>query len=509
MHRRLLGAALAIAVGGTALAAAPGPTQAAPATCVGKPVTIVANRTVTTGTEGDDVVAMEPGAWSVFDALGGDDTICLALGRAGTGRDRTPPAGSVDAGPGDDTVVSLVPPGTTGAETTVVLGLGSDTYQGADAGELVYADTQTSRFEDPYESDDLYAPDPSFTGPQLDVVTGAPTVFSAAPADGPNQDRISLSGTQGLLVLDYGMGAEGRIEFPVGGAGRIELRGMRRLAPVAPSDVLVDNVDRAVEIGGVAVLGWSGDVRSFGLGTPNRDSREPAVSFIGTDADEALTITDGRVGDVAMGGGHDELFVNGVDAAFVPRSADGGAGDDSFTLVTPCRSLVVRLDVSATCGRTSGTLTGFEEAVADASWTHGSLVLVGTARGERLAGNAQRVTVRSGAGDDFVVVEQSYLTRVRAGDGQDRVRVNGDDVVVHGQDGGDRIRLLGYGGLSSVAGHHWRQVAVGGRGADDLRGTDDLRADRLAGGPGRDRADGRRGQRDWCGAEVVRRCERG
>ena len=77
-------------------------------------------------------------------------------------------------------------------------------------------------------------------------------------------------------------------------------------------------------------------------------------------------ITDARVGDVSMGGGDDELVVNGPDSASVHRSADGGAGDESFDLRTTCRTLVVRLDVGTTCGSTSGTLTGFEDAVAEA-----------------------------------------------------------------------------------------------------------------------------------------------
>ncbi len=54
-----------------ALGGAPAPAAASAATsCQGKPVTIVATTEVTTGTEGDDVVAMTPGAWETFDALG-------------------------------------------------------------------------------------------------------------------------------------------------------------------------------------------------------------------------------------------------------------------------------------------------------------------------------------------------------------------------------------------------------------------------------------------------------
>jgi hypothetical protein len=80
--------------------------------------------------------------------------------------------------------------------------------------------------------------------------------------------------------------------------------------------------------------------------------------------------------------------------------------------------------------------------------------------------------------------------------------------VAHGQDGSDLIQLRGFGSPDRVPGHDWRQLAVGGRGADDLRGTRDILPDRLVGGPGKDRADGRQGRRDRCSAEVVRGCER-
>ena len=53
----------------------------------GRAVTVVASSSVTTGTEGDDVVAMTPGGWNQFDALGGNDTICLAVPAAIAGGD--------------------------------------------------------------------------------------------------------------------------------------------------------------------------------------------------------------------------------------------------------------------------------------------------------------------------------------------------------------------------------------------------------------------------------------
>ena len=99
---------------------------------------MVATATVTAGTEGDDVVAMTPLGWSKFDALGGDDTICLALGSATGGRVPMPPTGWLDAGPGNDTVVdeSEVQ---AGAAMTVALGTGDDSFTGNGLGERVFA----------------------------------------------------------------------------------------------------------------------------------------------------------------------------------------------------------------------------------------------------------------------------------------------------------------------------------------------------------------------------------
>ena len=503
-HHHLLLALATTAIGGAGLVLVPASAWGAPTTCQGKPVTIVATTTVTRGTEGDDVVAMEPDAWRTFDALGGDDTICLAAGAAmPNDRDPLPPSGFLDAGAGDDAVVNLMPPGTTGAHTTVVLGTGDDSFQGADVGEVVHADLQVFDFADPY------ALPATFTGAQTDTVTGAATVFSAAPLDGPNQDRVTFGSTRpARLVWEGPLGPQGRIAFPAGGDGELEVRGMRRLASVAPSEVVVDNVARAVRVGSEVAFSWTGDVREFGLGTPRRSGAEPAVSFVGTDVAEGLETTDVPVGDVAMGGGDDALHVQGLNTAYVPRSADGGAGRDSLHLSSTCRALEVRLDESATCDGSRGTLAGFDDAIAGASWDHGTLMLVGTSRSERLVASAQQVRVRGRGGADEIGVDESYVARVSAGRGRDRVWASGDDVVVRGGQGRDRIDLQGSGGIAQVPGHHPQQVASGGRGNDVLVGTDARRGDRLLGGRGRDRADGQAGTHDLCRAEVTRRCER-
>jgi Ca2+-binding RTX toxin-like protein len=134
-------------------------------------------------------------------------------------------------------------------------------------------------------------------------------------------------------------------------------------------------------------------------------------------------------------------------------------------------------------------------------------VLVGTGRAERLVASGHDVTIRARGERDDVLVDDSWSARVWAGPGRDRVAVSGDDVVVQGQGGADRLRLLGTAGLAAPDRARRQQVSLGGRGNDVMVGTA-AAADRLVGGAGRDRADGGRGRRDQCDAEVVRRCER-
>ena len=498
-------AALALTAGTTWLVATP-VHAAAPTTCHGKPVTIIATSTVTVGTEGDDVVAMEPGGWTRFETLGGNDTVCLALpaeittDHYGT-RERI---GTLDAGPGDDAVTNLTPAGTTGTTTTVLLGLGSDTFTGADVGEVVHADLGWGHVADPD------AGDPTLVGQQADVVTGAATVRSVAPVGAPNADRITFGTRGGWADMTGPMGPQGLLDFSAASEPRLEVRSLRRLGVPFSGEVLVDNRSRTVAAGGETLLAWSGDVPTFALGTPRRlVVMGPAVGFVGTDADEDVTFTDVLVGVVDLGGGDDGLSVQSWNNAFIPRSADGGSGRDHASIDSVCHTeLRVRVDRTVACDGRSGPFTGFRDVVATGSDALGAAtVVVGTDRSERLAASGRDVVLRGAGGRDDLLVDDSWSARVHAGAGADRVVASGDDVVVRGQDGRDRIELFGSAGLTAPSGARPQQVALGGTGRDVLLGTT-TDGDRLVGGPGKDRADGRKGRRDHCVAEVVRRCER-
>ena len=503
LRKSALCTVLALAAGSTWVVATPSPALAAPSTCQGKAVTIVATKTVTRGTEGDDVVAMEPGSWNRFDALGGNDTVCLAAGAANIDdRDPMPPIGWLDAGTGDDEVVNLTPAATAGIFTIVVLGIGNDMFQGADVGEEVFAEKWDANNADP----DIV--DPELVGEQRDVVTGAATVHSSAANDGPNTDRITFGGREAHAVLDGPFAPEGLLDVSAASAATLELRAPGRLEPLPAGEVVIDNRARTVSAG-TPVISWSGLITTFLIGTPRGDGNQPVVSFRGTDAAESVTFTDVPAGDVALGGGTDRLSVQSWNTAFVPRSADGGAGRDVASIAASCRSVLeIQVDHFAACDENSGSFEGFRDVVVAGGVPGSTTTLVGTRRSERLVANGHSVVVRGRGGRDEIVVDDSWSAEVSAGAGRDRVAASGDDVVLRGQRGRDRLELLGSAGLEGPTGAQRQRVARGGRGDDVLVGASDGRPDRLLGGAGRDWADGRKGRRDLCYAEATRRCER-
>ena len=287
-------------------------------TCVGKPVTIVATTTVTSGTEGDDVVAMTPSGWSRFDALGGNDTICLALGIATGGRDPMPPTGVLDAGPGNDVVVDESALHA-GAVVNVGLGTGDDSFTGNGLDERVFADSSVLSYADPVPA-----------GTQRDTVStgsGADTVWTAAPAGGLNADQITFgAGGTAQAVYRGAMSPQGLLDVSAASVARLELPEPGAAEPVARGELAVDNVARRATVGGAQVLTWTGDVDSFRFGRDAATSSRLPVSFTGSDADEAVTVAGGPVGDVRLAGGDDSLTVEAYNDPFVPRSADGGPG---------------------------------------------------------------------------------------------------------------------------------------------------------------------------------------
>jgi hypothetical protein len=505
--RRILIAAAtitaSIAVMVSMLVAPPaGAAQPAATTCLGRPVTVVASSSVTTGTEGDDVVAMTPGGWNQFDALGGNDTICMAVPAAIGGSDPWPPTGWVEAGAGNDMVMDESEV-VAGAQVSVGLGAGDDSFTGNGLSERVFADSSIQTYDGPVPA-----------GTQRDLIdsgAGADTVYTAAVEGQLNADRIVFGAGEATVDYRGAMGPDGVLDVSAATSARLQVPLPGAALPVAVGELVVDNAARRATVGGTTVLTWTGEIRSFQLGRDPGTSSGLPVSFIGTDADEGVAVSGGPIGDVRFGAGDDYLKVEAYNDPFVPRSLDGGPGSDTAQIDTACLVLTVVVDETVACDGAPGPLVGVEEVLESSDRGGSQVTLIGTARSERLVAIGDRVTVRGRGGDDDILVDEGWTTRVRGGDGDDRIYVEGDDVVVRGDAGADRIRLDGplnyylFGGKPVKTGQH---VAQGGRGPDVLIGSDYKVADRLVGGRGRDRADGRKGQRDFCLAEVTRRCER-
>ena len=485
-----------VAAGVLAPVAAGAEPGTAATTCQGKPVTIVATSTVTSGTEGDDVVAMTPLGWSVFDALGGNDTICLAAGASRGGRDPLPPQGLLDAGAGDDTVVNESAPGL-GAEMRVGLGAGADTYAGNDAHEQIHTDTSFG------------APDaPVPPGDQRDVVTtgtGRDFVRTNAAEGALNEDHITAAG-EAVISYRGTMGPTGALDVSSANAPRLLLQ-LPAATPAPVTGLVLDATSRTARLEGSPVLRWTGEIRTFQLQGGPAAGALP-VSFTGTDAAEHVTVSEGTLRDFRLGGGDDRLVLEPAWGPIrVPAVTDGGAGHDALEAGLDCAALTLRLAGSASCDATSGVLTGFEVAAAS-SLSSAHLTLIGTSAPDSLRAMGSTVTLKGRGGNDTLVAAESGTVELVGGDGRDRLHAQGTDVVLRGDAGADRLIL---GGRSTA--WDWdvarlRQLALGGRGRDVLHGTDLTRGDRLFGGRGTDRAHGHDGRRDVCRAETTRGCER-
>lgn len=489
----VVGATLVPAVAG----AEPG---VAATTCLGKPVTIVATPDATVGTEGDDVVAMTPSGWSTFDARGGNDTICLALGMAfNNPRDSIPPTGLLDAGAGDDVVVNEATE-SPGATMSVGLGVGEDTFTGNGTPASVFADSSV-----------VYGLPPSPpAGSQRDLIdagTGGGAVTSVAPVGGLNEDRIVFGGGAAQVVYGGAMGPSGLVDVTAAGSSpSLWLPQPGAVEPVGRGELTIDNVGRRATVGGAQVMTWSGQFSTFSFGQDGGTSSGLPVSFVGSEADEDVTVSGGPVGDIRLGGGDDSLSVHAYNDAFVPRSADGGPGSDSAVLETACVTMRVAVTRDISCDGFSGPFGGFDEVIATSLRSGSTVSLVGSATAERLVASGGRVTVHGRGGADEIGVDDASTTRVSGGGGADDIWASGGDVIVKGQTGSDRIELLGPEGGRAPA--VTRQVALGGRGADQLRGTDETQGDRLVGGRGKDQANGKGGKHDRCVAEATKNCER-
>ena len=412
-----------------------------PATCRGLPATIVGSPgQAVEGTPRADVIVTN-GA-RLVESGAGDDVICTT---------NTPPdRGYADAikvlsGPGDDVVDRSGDPDPAASSLTF-LDDGEDSYVG---------------------------------GPAVDAVNstdaGADTIDTGAGDDRVSTGYVDGWGPTGADVVDLGEGedlfslsASGDNVTPgltfTGGPGddnlRISARGAGHWVLDAASREATFRQAPAFEFG---------EMESYTLYT--QSPRTSGFRFVGTDADESVSMFPAQAADGAdLAGGDDVVLVGGpVSARRAPSAQhpfDGGAGVDRVE--APAVRETVRLSLAGgrldfrfdNAGNPDYVVLGFEDArvVADRAR------IAGDAGPNAIAWNVCRATVRGGSGDDTVSWHRTYNPRCA-----------GNDRRVYGN-GGDDLLLGGP--------------------YDDV----------LLGGPGQDEARGRAG-RDLCQAEATATCE--
>lgn len=238
--------------------------------------------TLFSGTEQADVIAVVARGVQL-QALGGDDLVCVRARNA-----------TVDAGDGDDVVLADALD-----YSTVVLGPGSDRFEGGDETDTVFGGDEES------DSDR----DQIFTGSSYDVVSsGSPGQVNDDEIDtGPDLDAVTLA--------------------PLSPAGRLDLGGgpgsMAVLLPPATVTATVDVASRVVTTDGDAFT-WSGSVQSLRL--VGHGAGPEHARFEGTSRGEVFSLIGmpSAVLTVRAAGGDDAL--NLADDLAGGSSVDLGAG---------------------------------------------------------------------------------------------------------------------------------------------------------------------------------------
>lgn len=380
MRRALLGVAVLVGVSaagaGSAWSLADGERGDPPgATCNGLPATEVdASHQAQTGTAGDDVVVLV-GEGAVYDALGGNDSICLsptiryALVNGDAGDDHVDASAAqarrgysteISGGPGSDEIVGSA------FRDVMIGGSGDDVVEGGAGGDLLDGDgvDRVGRYSDP-------------------LVDGADHVDA-----GPGNDRIysSVRGDDGASGADESIGGPGRDTLDHGPsragivlrvqAGVVEgtgtdvpdtFEGFERYEGSGSDDLIVgtegdDHLDG--DFGRDRVFGLGGDdrlelARGRASGGPGDDllsdgANGPRLRIAMGPGDDRVSLLQGRH-TVAMGAGNDRVEFEGLRGTF---AIGGGPGFDRVTTIR-CKHHRRTGDV-VTCDRSTATITSVE-----------------------------------------------------------------------------------------------------------------------------------------------------
>ncbi|WP_370249631.1 hypothetical protein [Nocardioides sp.] len=414
-------------------------------TCFGRPATILGGpgEEVEGSPRADVIVAVRSRS---VDADGGDDRVCVRVGRRGYS--------FIDAGTGEDRVTTTGP---ASAKVTSVLGGGADVFRGGDVRDAV-----TDR---DYGVDG--ARDDIRTGPGADsvrlgnITEDSETLIDDRVATGPGSDRVEV--TTGAPVIRT---------FPRTGPGRDEVyMSIRGLPASTGSEPVTDRgrIDLGAPGGARAVRGRLTVARWERADEVELSARGP-WTVRGSDRDDHLTVYGGVVA-ADLGDGDDYLFAymsdglalrggDGVDTVSLSPPSTDPLDDDGDGITLDLAGPVVSFLRSTREETGRGTATEFENA--------------------RLVG--------------------VFDMLLRGTDEANDLKIVGCTGRVEGL-GGDDVLTTGFGRIDDCESG---PTLDGGEGDDLLRGS--RRDDTLLGGDGVDVAEGGYGW-DMCDAETVRDCE--
>lgn len=379
--------------------------DAAPGDCFGLAPTVVAapGAPVVTGTEGDDVIVTS-GVERV-EALGGDDAICATGARW------------IDAGDGDDRVRHHA-----SRTSWVVLGSGSDLFEGSSARDIVHADR--------FDGEDAYPGEGPTDHDVVRTYGGDDRVTSVEAADVVSRDEVVLgAGDDRVTVQAARPGGERVLR---GGTGDDTLQ-LATSGTAGPGHV----VDLAA---GTAAYG---DDQYAAVGSFDglvARSWPAGLTVRGTDGADRISVTGAATIDA--GAGRDRITVHGH-----LRSVRGGPGVDTVEVLGygDLEDHPVRYDLARRTFTRGGTAVPFATERLTV-WSTGALredvVVRGTPGRDVVTMRACGGTVHGAAGDDVLrsAAEQCEGTPVtlRGGPGDDRLRGGSERDVLLGGAGRDR-----------------------------------------------------------------------
>ncbi len=425
-------------------------------TCFGLAATITAppGQREVRGTEGDDVIVAKDVSRVL--ALGGDDAICV-----------TGPA-RIEAGDGNDRVQSHSGRGTT---NVVILGSGSDLFEGSEADDEVYA-------EQTYVDDETLQSYPGTGTENTDSVRtygGDDVIVSGARLDTqPDNDEVQAGPGDDLVSLVPWLGGDIKAS---GGAGTdwFQLR-------QTPKDSVAVSIDLAAGTAMADGVQFSTAEEFENVDTIHRSQAEgSALDLRGNDAANTI-VAWGWVDTVSIdtGAGDDNV----IHALGTKISAQAGPGDDRLTLYGDPQSVVggPGRDTIAMQGGGGADMPVVYDLRHGLFWRGDVAVPFETERLTVLTSGAAsgHVQVLGTSGRDVVTAGQCG-TVVRGAGGDDLLRSTSEKCE------GVATTLYGNGGDDVLRGGSGRDVLLGGTGSD-----------RAFGGASRDR----------CRAELKRDCER-